>query len=402
MRLPHAAMARVAAAAVLAGAAGAGSAAGCSCGDGGQTGDAGPGGDGGGSRDAAALSDATTPLIWVDFTVTGCEAAGESIRGPGGGDAGPGEPDGGGGPDTAACTGDAPLALAFVPIAPSTVDLHEWNFGDGSEPDRRASPDHVYAAPGVYDVSLFAQGPGGTAAISKSGLVLVRPGPIGNACSDDAQCASGSCVCGAQPCAGLATGLCSAACSVADPCQEGVCADLAPTGPADPEPWQASLCLADCSEAACSDGLVCRELRRGDGAGWTRGCFAPGLFGDIGDPCADESGDLQDELCASGQCLARGLRGVCSAGCASQACPPSAACATFNGGAPAPSCLARCDGDTACDGDPWLACEAAGGAGGQGFTVDETPSRGGYCAPESCDGPEDCPLGECTAGFCGP
>ena len=383
MRLGSGASARIAAIAVAAWAMPA-----CSCGDSADAADAGPG-DGGLLRDAAAPADATAPLIWVDFSVGGCSEAPAADAGPASG------------PDSAEqCHGAAPLRLTFVPVAPATVDLYEWSFGDGSDPDRRSTPDHVYAEPGVYDVSLFAQGPGGTAATAKQALVVVSPGATGNPCSADAQCASGACVCGAEPCAGLVSGFCSEPCSGAAPCAEGVCANLAPAAPADPAAWQARLCLADCS-AGCTEGQVCRELLRGDGTGWVLGCFAPGLLGDLGASCADQDGALQDELCASGECLAEGMRGLCSASCERGGCPPSAACATFNTGARPPTCLARC-GAAACAGDPWLACEAPGQPGPDGFTVDEPASRGGYCAPESCEGNDDCPLGQCQNGYCGP
>jgi len=333
--------------------------------------------------------------------VIGSGTSDRSTARAGGPDAGEAVADAG--PIVEPCPGAAPLRLEFVPIAPAPVELHEWNFGDGSEPDRRATPEHVYAWPGTYDVSLFGQGPGGTAGVTKAALVVVSPGAIGNPCSEEGQCASGTCVCGSVPCAGLATGLCSASCSESAPCKEGVCADLAPIAPPEPAEWQARLCLADCSGGEpCPEGQVCRELRRGDAGGWVSACFAPGLLGDIGDSCADAGGDLQGELCASGQCLAEGRRGVCSAPCATEPCPPSAACATFNTGVHGPSCLARCDADTACAADPWLACEPAGGPGAKGFTVDERPSPDGYCAPESCSGPDECPLGQCQNGFCGP
>jgi PKD repeat protein len=362
---------------------------GCSCDGGSVSGDAGSGGDGDNREDAAGEPDAAVPLIWVDFSLSGCAPAANAMLA--------------GGPDAEVCQGTAPLRLSFIPIAPAPVDQYEWTFGDGSEPDRRSAPDHVYTTPGVYDVSVAAQGPGGTAAVTKAALVEVLPGAIGAACSDDSQCGSGLCVCGAEPCEELASGFCSAPCSAANPCSDGVCADLAPGTPPEPEAWQAELCLRDCgADGACPDGQVCRELRSGDAAGWIAACFEPGHLGDIGDSCADQNGALQDSLCASGQCIDQGLRGTCSAPCASQDCPASAACAAFNQAPTGPFCLARCDADTACAGDPWLACEAAGGAGARGFTVEEESSPDGYCAPEACDGPDECPLGQCTGGFCGP
>lgn len=350
---------------------------GCSCDGAGGAADAAIREDGGARVDGAAGPDAALPLIWIDFAITGCAGADQTCRGP------------------------APLALGFVPIAPAPVDVYEWRFeGDGSEPDSRPAPDHVFALPGVYDVSLNAEGPGGTANAIKEGIVVVEPAPIGAPCEGDVQCASGTCVCGGG-CADLAAGFCSAPC--AGGCESGVCADLGPTAPGAPEPWQAPLCLPDCSGgAACPAGTVCSELRAGGGEGWVIACAPPGPLAALGASCARPSGALDDELCASGTCLAEGLRGLCAAACGPGACPPSAACATFEGGAPGPTCLARCDGDTACDADPWLACQAPGGTGAKAFEVDEPVSPGGYCAPKACSSDPECPQGRCNAGFCGP
>ena len=368
---------------------------GCSCGDNAAGADAAAvDGDGGRLYDASMGPDAIAPLIWIDFSITGCvSGAGVALGG---------EPDAGAeAPDAGAvepCRGGAPLALEFVPIAPAAVDDYEWSFGDGSEPDGRAAPVHVYAAPGVYDVSLSAQGPGGTAGVTRVGAVVVGPGGIGAPCGDDDDCESALCVCEEGSCAGIASGFCASPCGDEAPCETGACAQLQPAMVADPDEWQTTLCLPACDEGqACAAGTVCRELLRGDEPGWVSACFAPGLLGDIGDSCVDAGGDLQDALCAGGLCLAEGQRGLCSADCDDGACPASATCATFDDGTPTPSCVARCDADTACDSDPWLACTI------DGFTVDEVVSDDGYCAPRTCEGPEDCaPLGACNAGFCGP
>lgn len=372
---------------------------GCSCGGESPAADAGASdGDGPRPSDASIGPDAAAPLIWIDFSITGCDS------GSGGEPGGDGPP--GGGADAGAeepCRGAAPLVLQFVPVAPAPVDLYEWSFGDGSEPDRTAAPVHVYSAPGVYDVTLSAQGPGGTASAVKAGVVVVGPGGAGAACEEAAQCAGGDCRCAGGACPGVPSGFCTAPCSAAAPCESGVCADLAAGGPADPEAWQARVCLPSCEDGApCPAGMICRELPRGDGDGWLAACFHPGLLGDIGDSCADAGGALRDDLCASGHCLALGQRGLCSAPCGEVACPASAACATFEGGAPVPSCLARCGaGGAACDADPGLACEAPGGAGALSFTVDEPPAEDGYCAPRTCESPGDCgSLGLCVDGTC--
>ena len=372
---------------------------GCSCGGDGQVADAGPSsGDGGARTDGAPGPDAAAPLIWIDFSVTGCTGGDEEASGGPLADAGPG-PDGGAEPP---CRGAAPLALQFTPVAPAQVDVYEWTFGDGSEPDRSATPEHVFTAPGTYDVSLVAQGPGGTASKLKPGLVVVGPAGAGAACEEDAGCQSGDCRCAGGACDDIAAGFCTAGCSGASPCADGVCVDLAAGEPAAPAPWQAALCLPDCAAGeACPAGMVCRALPRGDAAGFAMACFHPALLGDIGDPCRDGTGALRDDLCASGLCLDLGLRGVCSARCATTPCPDGAACATFAGGSPAPSCLARCGPETACDADPGLTCELAGGAGALGFTVDEAPAPAGYCAPRTCESPGDCgSLGLCEGGFC--
>jgi PKD repeat protein len=351
--------------------------AGCSCDGSSAAADAAPGDDGAAAADGAAGPDAALPLIWIDFAITGCA-----------------------GPEVEPCRGPAPLTLGFIPIAPAPVEVYEWRFeGDGSEPDSRPTPEHVFALPGVYDVSLNAQGPGGTANHMKPGIVVVEPAALGAPCDGDPQCASGACLCAGSTCNSLPAGFCAAPC--AGSCEVGVCSNLGPTAPGAPEPWQEILCLADCAEGApCPAGTGCSELLAGGGDGWVLACFPPGPLGAIGDSCARPSGDLADELCASGACLAEGLRGLCGASCGPGDCPPSAACASFEGGGA--SCLARCDADTPGDGDPWLACQAPGGTGARAFTVDEPISPGGYCAPKACSGDPECPQGRCDAGFCGP
>src|SRR6185503_17686375 len=134
---------------------------GCSCGESTAGVDAAALDDGGRRADGAASPDAALPLLWIDFAMTGCQGgAGPAVRAP---DAAP-------------------------------VTVYEWRFGD--ESDDRTTPDHVFALPGVYDVSLDASGPGGTAQVLKEGIVVVEPAAIGAPCDRDLQCASSSCVCG--------------------------------------------------------------------------------------------------------------------------------------------------------------------------------------------------------------
>jgi PKD repeat protein len=347
--------------------------------------------DAGPVSDASFNSDAGPSLTFVDFSITGCE---DIALDAGVADAGP----------TAPCPGAAPLTLRFTALAPAPVTVHAWSFGDGTGSDSRPSPDHMFELPGSYTVTLDVEGPSGTANIIKNNIVVAVTAPNGHICTLSSQCTSADCLCGdgATCPAGLTTGICTTDCSGASPCDTGeVCSDLAPTTPAMPAAWQRQVCLQSCAGGAtCSDGLVCRSLRNGAGSGFVEGCFPADLLGDIGDSCVDEDGNIDDALCASGTCLDEGARGLCSADCSTDSCPTGSACATFVGGTPTPSCMANCD-TTACDTDPWLACEQPGGAASKSFTVDETPVASGYCAPKSCSGAPDCGVdGMCSSGFC--
>src|SRR5690606_15918423 len=90
---------------------------GCSCGGESPAADAGASdGDGPRPSDASIGPDAAAPLIWIDFSITGCDS------GSGGEPGGDGPP--GGGADAGAeepCRGAAPLVLQFVPVAPAPV-----------------------------------------------------------------------------------------------------------------------------------------------------------------------------------------------------------------------------------------------------------------------------------------
>ncbi len=354
------------------------------CGGGSQAPDAAPAGDAPIPADAQTGSDAIAPLGWVDFTITGCP---ESIDG---------DADAGAGPS---CAGAVPLALEFTAVAPAPIDVYQWSFGDG-EMSTEPAPAHTYDSPGVYQVDLAVGGPGGTAAVTRPAAVVARAAELGSPCAEDSQC-GGELACICDPAAGcgaiLASGMCSTSCG-GSACASGVCADLDPTGGGADE-WQQSLCLIDCGGAGpCPAGLTCRQLRNGDGGGWVAGCFLDGVLGDIGDACADGAGDPDDSLCASGQCLDEGARGLCSATCTAGSCPEGSACASFGTGS---VCLDRCEAAGECVDDPWLACEQAGGTGTKSFTVDETPAASGYCAPKRCTGPADCGLdGACVSGYC--
>lgn len=358
------------------------------CGDDGASAqvDAGGSGDAGVAADAAIGSDSLPPLNWVDFAVTGCET-----------------PDGDAGV-MVGCAGEAALALTFTAIAPAAVDVYRWRFGDGQE-SMESSPSHLYAEPGVYDVSLVVGGPGGTATKLKEAAVVVRGGVMGAPCNADTQCGTAlDCICDDDDGCGpaLIHGLCAAACDVNTACEAGVCADLAPGAPASPADWQRTMCLPECDDSSdCAAGLACRALRSGDGGGWITACFSPALLGDIGDACADGQGQLDGARCTSGTCSPLGARGACSEACTAQSCPSEAACATFSAAGLGSLCVARCEEPGACELDPWLACEAPGGPAPKGFTVDEAAATDGYCAPKRCAGAAECgPDGACVNGYC--
>lgn len=346
-------------------------------------GDAGPRADASGPADAAVIPDGAAPLAWVDFAASGCTL--------------------GGTPELPTCTGSAPLAITFQAISPSPIDEYRWRFGDQGpmqEPVRDRAPTHVFAAPGSYDVSLTASGPGGSSAASKAGFIVVIPADLGAPCTGDDQCDAGECVCADADCPpSLTQGMCSARCG-GTPCDDGVCVSLAPGAGASAD-WHDDLCVADCAADpnSCPAGTTCQSLRESSG-GFARGCFGPGILADIGRSCTDAAGAPDPSRCASDQCMGEGARGMCSASCSTSAdCPAEAVCATF-GGPLGKRCLARCV-DFACDQDPLLACEAPGITADKGFTVDETPSSAGYCAPKRCTSPDQCGTdGACVGNYC--
>jgi PKD repeat protein len=334
--------------------------------------------------DGSSLADRSAPLLWVDFAGLGCDTGGDNGR----------------------CVATAPARLGFVAASPARIDTFVWSFGDGTPNDDRAVPEHTFEHVGLYDVALTVGGPGGTAERVRAGFVEIIAAPVGGRCQRDDQCDGDlECICDeAASCpAGLAGGVCSTHCSPSSRCPAGVCARLNPSGAGPAEEWSQSLCLQECTEdAQCPQGLACRFVRDGGGDGWVQACFAASLLADIGAACLNESGSPDPSLCASGQCVAEGARGMCTYSCTSASCPSYAACATFSG--PLGSlCLARCSEEVTCTDDPWLSCEDPGGTGAKSFTVAETASAGGYCAPRRCASSVDCgPDGQCTAGFCGP
>src|SRR5687768_16812161 len=168
----------------------------CGCGNGANGGDAdaGSGGDSAAGVDASPSVDALLPLVWVDFSATGCADFGA---------------------DGGACAGSAPLELRFAATSPSPITDWIWDFGDGAGTSHEPTPVHRYELPGVYDVELVVGGPGGTARSDKPDFVTVSPAPLGGACRVDLQCGELDCVCDdATVCpGGLSAGMCSRTCA---------------------------------------------------------------------------------------------------------------------------------------------------------------------------------------------
>ncbi len=75
--------------------------------------------------------------------------------------------------------GTAPLAVSFTDQSTGQVASWSWNFGDGIKSTLK-SPQHSYALPGTYSVTLAVTGPGGTNQVTQSGYVkvLAAPAPV--------------------------------------------------------------------------------------------------------------------------------------------------------------------------------------------------------------------------------
>ena len=304
------------------------------------------------------------------------------------------------------CTGKAPLAIRFVPLATATVTQYSWNFGDATAFDSEIAPSHVYTTPGIYSVSVFVTGAGG-GLVTKvhAGFIVVQANAIGEPCDTNAQCNQGLfCLCSASaPCSvGPAHGLCASSCQEGTCDESQVCAGLRtatpPIGKA--AAWQTPMCLRVCTEDAdCSDGLSCRTLPPGSvGTDWIHACFAP-VPSDVGNPCMDDEGNLRHDLCASGLCADLGANGLCSMRCEGGAvCPPGSDCAVLGDGRQL--CLRPCTGNFACSQDPLLESVVPGlGDLGYELASPTSPSvASSYCAPKPCVSDDRCmPTGSCVS-----
>ena len=331
--------------------------------------------------DSASDPADTAIALAVDFTVEGCPHFD---------------------PQPYLCTGNAPLTVRFVPIANTTITSYQWAFGDFSAFDSGGAPSHTYTSPGSYSVRLKATGVDRDEVIKvHAAFILVEPNAIGEPCDTSPQCGQGLfCLCPASASCehGPNHGICSSNCSSGQCNGTDICAGLRTAVPPSGsyEAWQNPICLRACeSDADCSGGLFCRTLPPGPAtSGWVRGCFAA-VPGDVGDSCVDESGDLRDDLCATGLCADLGSKGLCSADCGVTACPAGSDCAAFGDGRRL--CLRPCIPDLSCSDDPLITCVVpAQGAFGYQLVNPNSTSASSHCAPRICLTNQDCP----TAGTC--
>ncbi len=72
--------------------------------------------------------------------------------------------------------GPAPLDVQFLSTSIGLIDTYQWDFGDSSTSDER-DPQHEYASPGTYTVSLTVFGPGGSDTETKVDFVQVTVPP---------------------------------------------------------------------------------------------------------------------------------------------------------------------------------------------------------------------------------
>lgn len=309
--------------------------------------------------------------------------------------------------DTAevACTGTAPLTVAFSPVGSPQLTSFLWMFGDGTPPSSDRAPQHTYTLPGSYDVNVTGAGSVGTVSQQRRSLIVVEAITTGAPCDVDAQCADGlHCLCGPGTGCSVAflRGICSTTCDTGfcgagaacaaypagGPSDAGVSVDGGTTAGTGGPSIGGPLCLATClADTDCAAGFVCEQLPAGvaTAVGWVHGCLPRGAAGDLGASCRGATGNLDGTRCTSGFCADVGTLGICSAPCDdARPCPTGAACAHLGSGQQV--CLVACSAANPCTSDPALACASAttvdaGGDADAGFSIIGGDAASLYCAP---------------------
>jgi len=88
-------------------------------------------------------------------------------------------------------SGTSPLTVAFTNSSTGSITSYAWTFGDGTT-STAASPNHVYAAAGVYTVKLTVTGPGGSNTQTRSNYVAVAAPPGSSASTNVARASTGA------------------------------------------------------------------------------------------------------------------------------------------------------------------------------------------------------------------
>ena len=79
--------------------------------------------------------------------------------------------------DAAPTSGQRPLTVVFTNTSTGDYTDSVWDFGDGIT-DTTTHPTHQYGAAGVYTVSLFVSGPGGSDALTRTDYITVTAIPV--------------------------------------------------------------------------------------------------------------------------------------------------------------------------------------------------------------------------------
>lgn len=73
-------------------------------------------------------------------------------------------------------SGSAPLTVTFTDASAGNITSYLWDFGDGIT-DTVQHPNHTYANPGLYSVSLTVSGPGGSDTLTRADYITVNEPP---------------------------------------------------------------------------------------------------------------------------------------------------------------------------------------------------------------------------------
>ena len=80
-------------------------------------------------------------------------------------------------------TGNAPLTVKFTDSSINAPTGWEWDFGDGGNSTAQ-HPEHTYASPGTYSVSLTASNAYGEGTVTQTNLITVLPPPSASFTAD--------------------------------------------------------------------------------------------------------------------------------------------------------------------------------------------------------------------------